>query len=289
MKPHPPFSIVERASSPIALVCDSPHSGTRYPEDFGYAVALDDLRQCEDTHVESLWSGVPHAGGTLLHAHFPRSYIDTNRASTDIEPALLSEPWPGEVQPSDRCMRLGNGLLYSKTNWLTPIYARKVDVDEVRHRIDTCWRPYREALRTLLDRTRARFGRAWHLNLHSMPSNAYERLGLTSTKPLADVVLGDLRGQTCTAGFTRCVAEAFETLGYSVSINDPYAGGDVVRVHGRPAEGCESLQVELNRGLYLDEKTREPNARFEHTRRDIDLVLQRVACFIGTELHAASH
>jgi len=284
----PPFSIVADAARPIALVCDSPHSGTDYPADFGYAVALTDLRQCEDTCVESLWAGVSLAGGRLLHAHFPRSYIDANRACTDIEPMLLSEPWPGEVQPSERCVKLGNGLLYSRTNTGTLIYARKLRAAEVRRRIDTCWRPYRDALRTLIEQTRTRFGRVWHLNLHSMPSNAYERLGLTSARPLADVVLGDLRGRSCTPAFTHCLAEAFGSLGYSVSINDPYAGQDLVREHGRPDDGCESLQIELNRRLYLDERTREPHDRFDQTRRDIGLVLQRVAAFIGTDPAAAT-
>jgi len=64
-------------------------SGTEYPNDFGYSVALSDLRQCEDTHVEALWSGVPGVGGALLQALFPQSYIDANRACTDIETALL--------------------------------------------------------------------------------------------------------------------------------------------------------------------------------------------------------
>lgn len=283
-----PLSIVAPSVEPIALVCDAPHSGTAYPDDFGYAVALADLRRCEDTHVDGLWSGVPEVGGALLHAHFPRSYIDANRACTDIEAALLSEPWPGELHPSDRCTRLGNGLLYSKTTTLAPIYARLLGVDEVRHRIERYWLPYREALRALIDQTRARHGRAWHLNLHSMPSNAFERLGLSSDRPLADVVLGDLRGVSCSAAFTRCVAEAFESLGYAVAINDPYIGQDLLREHGMPGQGCESLQIELNRKLYLDEATRERSARFERMRHDIDLVLQQVARFVRAETGASS-
>lgn len=283
-----PLSIVTPAVDPIALVCDSPHSGTDYPDDFRYAVNLADLRQCEDTHVDALWSGVPQVGATLLHAHFPRSYIDANRACTDIEAALLSEPWPGELHPSDRCSRLGNGLLYSRTTSLTPIYARQLGVDEVRHRIERCWRPYRETLRSLIEQARLRHGRAWHLNLHSMPSNAYARLGLTSDRALADVVLGDLHGISCSSAFTRCVAEAFRSLGYTVAINDPYVGQDLIREHGRPEEGCESLQIELNRRLYLDEATREPNDRFERTRQDVDRVLQQVARFVRAEVGAFS-
>ncbi len=288
MNSTPPFSIAPHATRPIALVCDSPHSGTAYPEDFGYDVALADLRQCEDTHVEWLWAGVPLAGGSMLQAHFPRSYIDANRACTDIDAALLSERWPAELRPSERCVKLGNGLVYSKTNSLTPIYSRRLSVADVRHRIDTCWLPYREALRSLIGQTRSRFGRVWHLNLHSMPSNAYARLQLSCDKPLADVVLGDLHGRSCSPAFTRCVAEAFGALGYSVSINYPYAGQDLLREHGRPEDGCESLQVELNRKLYLDEATREPHAGFERMRHDIARVLNRIAAFIDAEIGARS-
>lgn len=288
MTTRPPFSNAAPDGRSTALVCDSPHSGTAYPDDFDHAVARAELRQCEDTLVEALWCGVPQVGGTLLHAHFPRSYVDANRACDDIDPAQLSAPWPGELHPSERCLRLGNGLVYGRTNALTPIYTRRLDPAEVRRRTETCWHPYREALRTLVDEAHARFGRVWHLNLHSMPSNAYERLGLPATRPLADVVLGDLHGRSCSAAFTRCVAGAFGALGYRVAVNDPYAGQDLVREHGRPALGRESLQIELNRALYLDEASREPNARFERTRRDVDRVLQRVAAFIGAELAAAS-
>jgi N-formylglutamate deformylase len=288
MPAKPPLSILAPTIEPIALVCDSPHSGTDYPDDFDYAADLADLRRCEDTHVDALWSGVPQVGGVLLQAHFPRSYIDTNRACTDIEAGLLDAPWPGELHPSDRCTRLGNGLIYSKTTTLAPIYARQLGVDEVLHRIEHYWKPYRDALQTLIERTRARHGRVWHLNLHSMPSNAYERLGLPGDRALADVVLGDLRGRTCAPAFTHHVAEAFAALGYTVAINDPYVGQDLVRAHGRPDQGCESLQIELNRRLYLDEATRECNSRFERTRQDIDRVLRAVAHFVIAEVGACA-
>lgn len=283
LKPDPFVAVVQPQTHPIALVCDSPHSGTVYPDDFGYSVALPDLRKCEDTLVDTLWADVPQVGGTLIHARFPRSYIDVNRACTDIEQDMLSEPWPGKVDPSERCIKLGNGLVFSKTTTLTSIYDRKLSASEVQRRIDTCWMPYRRALDTMLQAARTVFGRVWHLNLHSMPSNAYERLGRISEKPLADIVLGDLQGRTCSAAFTDCVGDAFRALGYRVSLNDPYAGQDLIREHGRPASGCESLQVEINRKLYLDEETRAPNPRYAQTRDDVARVLQTVAAFIQAQ------
>lgn len=280
LKPPPNIATVLPRAEPLALVCDSPHSGTAYPDDFGHAVALADLRKCEDTLVDRLWEDVPRVGGTMIHATFPRSYIDVNRACTDIDVTMLSEPWPGEAAPSDRCIALGNGLVFRKTTTLADIYDRKLGAQEVQHRIESCWKPYRSALADALSGTKRAFGRVWHLNLHSMPSNAYERLGRTSATPLADVVIGDLQGRTCSPGFTRCVAEAFRAQGYRVSINDPYAGQDLIREHGRPDSGCESLQIEINRKLYLDEEAREPNARYRRTRDDVGRALREIAGFI---------
>jgi len=289
LESHLNIATVLPQTEPIALVCDSPHSGTTYPDDFGYSVALADLRKCEDTLVDALWADVPNVGGTLIHARFPRSYIDTNRACIDIEVAMLSDPWPGEVQASERCLTLGNGLVFSKTTTLADIYDRKLATGEIQRRIDSCWKPYRHALSEALRNTRTAFGRAWHLNLHSMPSNAYERLGRVSTTPLADVVLGDLHGRSCSPAFTRCVTDAFQALGYRVSINDPYAGQDLIREHGQPGTGCESLQIEINRKLYLDEETREPNARYPQTRRDVSHVLRVIAAFIQAEVASPTH
>lgn len=268
----------------IPLVCDSPHSGTDYPADFEFSVGFNELRRSEDTHVEKLWASVPHYGGELIHATFPRSYIDPNRAVDDIDQAMLSAPWPSSCLPSKRCMELGNGLVFSKTTRLSDIYQRKLSVEEVQNRIDRYWRPYRETLDDALQSTAREYGVRWHLNLHSMPSNAYQRLGIVTDKKLADIVLGDVHGLSCSAEFTHVVAEQFTSLGYSVAINDPYAGQDLLRQYGQPQRGFQSLQIEINRACYLDEETREPSARFDQVQADIGRALKGIAAYIQDAL-----
>ena len=56
------------------------------------------------------------------------------------------------------------------------------------------------------------------------------------------------------------------TRGYKVQMNRPYAGGYITEHHGRPARGVHALQIEINRGLYLDERTFEPNAGLRDAR-----------------------
>lgn len=268
----------------IPLVCDSPHSGTQYPDDFNYAVDFADLRRCEDTHVEKLWAGVPGVGGTLIHASFPRSYTDANRTEFDIDVSMLEGTWSGRAEPSKRCLELGNGLVFSKTTTLQAIYNRKLSIAEVQHRIETCWRPYRRELAHALEMASQKHGKRWHLNLHSMPSNAYERLGLPKGKVLADVVIGNLNGVACSADFTAFMAQAFKQRGYTVSINDPYVGMDLLRAHGDPQKQHQSLQIELNRALYLDEQTREPLPQFGKVQADITGLLADIASHIRQQL-----
>lgn len=272
------------AAQALPLVCDSPHSGTHYPDDFRFAVDFADLRRCEDTHVEKLWAAVPRVGGTLIHAMFPRSYTDTNRTELDIDVNMIAGTWPGLAEPSKRCRELGNGLFFSKTTTLRSIYDRKLSVDELQHRIRHCWRPYRQALAQSLDEAVRRHGKCWHLNLHSMPSNAYERLGLPPGKVLADVVLGDLHGMSCGAEFVAVVRQAFEQRGYRVAVNDPYAGMDLLAAHGSPANQRHSLQIELNRKLYLNEQTREPLPQFGQVQADITSLLADLARYVQRQL-----
>jgi N-formylglutamate deformylase len=237
-----------------ALVLDSPHSGTQYPKDFGHAVSLTALRVAEDTGVEALWGFAPDIGATLVHAGFPRSYIDANRALVDIDPLLLDAPWTGPLHDGPK-VRLGKGLVWRLLDDGTPIYQRRLSPDEVTRRIDACWRPYHDALEAAIDATVARHGHVIHLNCHSMPavSAAYstDHPGLRH----ADFVLGDRDGTTADPRLTRFVERFLLGHGYTVSVNHPYKGVEIVRKHGRPAEQRHSLQVEVNKRLYMDEQT----------------------------------
>jgi len=254
-----PFIKIRTAApnTPIrALVLDSPHSGTHYPSDFNYAVALQDLRQAEDTHVDRLFSFAPSLGVTLLDALFPRSYIDLNRSNDDIDEALLSTPWPEPIQASDKA-RLGKGLVWRMLDDGQMIYDRMLSVDEVRYRIQTYWVPYHQALKQLLDDTYQQHQCVMHINCHSMPSIAdvysTEHPGLEHP----DIVLGDRNGSTADPSITEFLRNAFSELGYTCWVNHPYKGVELVKAYSDPAQNKHSIQLEINRRLYLNEATRE--------------------------------
>lgn len=280
MSPHTPplFTLHEPTAPRIPLVCDSPHSGTTYPLDFKTVLPRLELRAAEDTHVEALWGAAPALGATLLEALFPRSYLDLNRSLDDIDPALLDGPWPTPLSPGEKT-RLGSGLIWRSVKG-QPLYDGPLSVAEVQQRIDRCYRPYHAALSDAVAQTQARFGAVWHLNLHSMPNNAYERLQIKSAHPLADFVLGDRDGSTCEPGFVALVESHLRAKGYTVARNDPYKGVALIARIGQPALSRHSLQIEIRRPIYMDEHTRERSADFDTVQRDITELLQAMGAYL---------
>lgn len=248
-----------------ALVLDSPHSGTRYPDDFRHACDLPALRRAEDTHVDKLYDFAPALGAAWIEAHFPRSYLDVNRDLTELDVSLLEEPWPDPVEPGSK-VRLGKGLVWRLTDDGVPLYARKLSVAEVRQRIERCWRPYHEAVARAIEAAHARHGYSIHVNCHSMPavaaSHATEFPGLVH----ADFVIGDRDGTTAAPGLSQWMARFLEQRGYTVSLNHPYKGVELVRRYGNPAAQRHSIQLEINRRLYMDEHTLELHEGYERLK-----------------------
>lgn len=254
-------------AAPVPLVFDSPHSGTVYPRDFGFTAPGEIVRTAEDTHVDALFAAAPDHGAPLLIAHFPRSYIDTNRHPDDLDPELIDGAWPGRVAPGEKT-RLGIGLVRRLAQPGIPMYDRKLPVAAVRHRIDTYYLPYHDELGRIIDALHARFGAVWHVNCHSMASRGSD-ITPDGNAARADFVLGDRDGTTCAAGFTDAVARFLGGMGYDVKINDPYKGAEIVRRYADPPQRRHSLQIEINRALYMNEKTRARSPGFAKLQADL--------------------
>lgn len=268
----PPVIRHDPSDAPIALVCDSPHSGITYPEDFRCAVPMDQMRQGEDNHVHELWQAAPAVGATLIEATFPRVYIDPNRSLKDLDPDLIDGQWPEPLSPGEKT-RLGKGLVWTRLDENVSIYDQKLPVAEVRKRIDQFYTPYHQALAQAIDQRYQQFGALWHLNLHSMPVNAYSRMGIQTDKKLADFVLGDRDGTTCSPDFIGLVESFLIGKGYTVARNDPYKGVELIAQIGQPQKNRHSLQVEIIRPIYMNEQTREKNEGFASLQANLTELL----------------
>nr|WP_240764079.1 N-formylglutamate amidohydrolase [Paraburkholderia silviterrae] len=282
-EPAPCFTVAAQAA-PLPIVFDSPHSGIALPDDFGTVAPREAILTSWDAFVDELWSGVPAHGGALIGAHFPRAYIDPNRAVTDIDAELLAEPWPESLVPEPYTLR-GMGLIRRYALPGVPLYDRKLPIAEVRHRIDAYYRPYRAALREAADAAYARHGALWHVNCHSMKSRG-NAMNVDAGEARPDLVVSDRRGTTSDPAFTQWVADHFAAAGYRVQINEPYQGGDLLRAVSDPARKCHSIQIELNRALYMDEAAFAKHAGFDALKRDLDAFAQALAAYVRAQLEA---
>jgi N-formylglutamate deformylase len=260
------------------LVFDSPHSGSHYPEDFRFSCPLEVLRRAEDAYVDELYEAAPAHGATLIGALFPRSYLDTNRAVDDLDEVILDGVWPSPLRPSHKT-RAGLGVVRRIARPGTHIYDRKLSVDEVMGRLERCHTPYHRVLADACDRMHAKYGVVWHVNCHSMPSSSSAK----EEGDCADFVLGDRDGTTCAGEFTDFVAAFLRGRGYDVRINEIYKGVEIVRRHGRPADNRHSLQIEVDRSLYMNQKTLEKTAGFDRIKADISAMIAQLRAFAAAQ------
>lgn len=249
-----PILVLRPAEQTAAVVFASPHSGSDYPEDFVRNSKLDPvaLRRSEDCFVDDLFAAAPALGAPLLKALFPRAYCDPNREPYELDPAMFADPLPDFVNTASQRVAMGFGTIAKVVSSGAEIYRDKLRFAEADARIDRCWRSYHAAQSRLVAETRARFGVAMLVDCHSMPSVG----GPTDRDPgqrRPDIALGDRFGTACHPALIDYAESVLRAQGLRVARNDPYAGGYTTESYGRPREGVHALQIEINRGLYMDE------------------------------------
>jgi N-formylglutamate deformylase len=272
--------MIHHVSGNTALVLDSPHSGTRYPADFLFSCDAQDLRRAEDTHVEKLYDFAPGMGVHWVEAHFPRSYLDANRNTTEIDETLLDAPWSDAIELDAKAMskvRLGKGLIWRTTDDGLPIYNRQLSVAEVQARIAKCWQPYHAAVQSAIDAAQAQHGYSIHINCHSMPAIASSHATDFPGEAHADFVVGDRDCTTAKRAVSALICDYLRGLGYSVAYNHPYKGVELVRRYSNPKQERHSIQLEINRKLYMNEHTLEMTSGFAplktHLQSLVELLL----------------
>jgi N-formylglutamate amidohydrolase len=261
--------VVLRPRAPGRFVFASPHSGTVYPPEMGADPALSEasLRSAEDALVDRLIAPGVEQGATVLLGRLGRAWVDLNRDPADLDPDLIEGADDGAVSPRTAA---GYGVIPRLTGDGRTLYDRRLTLDEARARIAGAHQPYHQALSEAMAAARARHGEAVLVDWHSMPARATQGAG-GARGP--DVVLGDRHGSSCSAELTRRLRRAFEALGWRVALNQPYAGGWTTQRWGRPSEGFQAIQIELNRALYFDEAARAPGPGWSRTEKGVARVM----------------
>ena len=268
----PPYQVLRPSQLTVPFVFNSPHSGRIYPQAFLDASRLDPLalRKSEDTLVEELFEPVVALGAPLMHARFPRSYLDVNREPYELDPALIADALPHYANSQTVRVIGGLGTIPRVVADQEEIYRKPLGLSEALDRIDRLYLPYHAQLAELINGCHHAFGFAVLIDCHSMPSNPItEHAG-----PRPDFVLGDRFGTSCDPELPRFISKQLGAMGYEVAINKPYAGGYITEHYGRPADGFHALQIEINRALYLDEPTYKKDRRFSALRAELEAMVQ---------------
>lgn len=262
--PEPPFVLIEPLRRTAPLIFASPHSGRRYPAELlaDARVSLISLRRSEDAYVDELFAGAAAHGAAVLSASVARAYVDLNRDPAELDPDMFDERPPHSAHISSARVQAGLGAIPRISGDGQTIYRRKLSLDEAERRIACVHRPYHALLQSLMAETKEAFGCAVLIDCHSMPSNA-------RGAHAPDIVLGDRFGASCHPSVTALAEATLRRLGYRVARNTPFAGGHITQTYGRPAARMHALQIEINRALYVDERTLERTNGHARVRADM--------------------
>lgn len=268
-----PITLRRPVRQAAGIVLTSPHSGHNYPRAFLEASKLNEtsIRSSEDAFVDDLFGLAPALGLPLLAAEFPRAWCDANREPWELDPSMFADKLPDYVNSASPRVAAGLGTVARIVGAGKPIYARKLYFHEAEQRIKQCWRPFHAALAGLIAECRSQFGYCLILDCHSMPSPVGRQDRQT------DIILGDGHGTTCAPALSAFIEANLSARGFTVSRNSPYAGGFITRYYGRPDEAVQTIQIEIARGLYMDERQMARKPTFAAMRERLGQFIQDLA------------
>ena len=279
---EPPYVVVEPAGQTAPFVFNVPHAGAVYPASFLAESRLDAmaLRRSEDAFVDELFAAAPDLGAPLMAARFPRAYLDLNREPYELDSRMFDGRLPAFA--NTRSMRVAGGLgtIPRFVADGQEIYGARLPVEEALRRIEWLYKPYHRILRQLVRRTAEAFGHAILIDCHSMPSSSVSR----DEGAKADIVLGDRYGTSCAVVVIDLVEAAMRRRGYTVVRNKPYAGGFITEHYGEPALGRHALQIEINRAIYMDERTLQKRPGFAALANDMSEVFAQVIADLSDDM-----
>jgi len=262
------------------LILSIPHSGTVFPEEFLSAVKPDmmTLRKNEDIFVKELLEpAYKNDEVTALSLNIARAFIDVNRAKVEIDPSMFYNYPKDELGLNQQRSRFGLGIIHKITADSEPIYGGLISYKEVEQRIKKVYDVYHNRLKKLTAAAVEKFGFCLLLDCHSMPSKI---CSIISENPRIDICLGNLFEQSCPNKISFFVENEFSKREYYVAKKRPYSGAFITFNYCEPRKQIHTLQLEINREIYVDEVNLRKNDNFQQVSYDVSKVITSLAHFL---------
>lgn len=256
------------------VVLSSPHSGTSFPAEFlkNSVLSEKELRASEDCFVSEIMRKASDAGIPMLSMNIPRTFVDVNRDKIEIDDKMLFDAPKKQDSIGSRRCRVGLGVIHRIVYQNKNIYDGLLSSKEVNERIKHVYDPYHKRLKQLVDKCVRKFGFCLLIDCHSMPSMICNIMN--ESKPL-DFCLCTLFDESCPTQMSEFLSRQLEARKYRVEFNRPYAGAYIAFNYCQPRKNIYTLQIEINRSIYMNEKLYTKNKNFQHVSNDIcDAVIQ---------------
>lgn len=260
MNPHFPY--------PPWVVLHVPHDATAIPASvrdqylLGERELERELLRMTDHYTLALFGG--EGGRNVVRAPVSRLVVDVERFEDDrIEPMAAA----------------GMGAMYALTSDLKPL-RREIAPHEREALLSAYYRPHHARLEHAVSHVLAEHGRCLIIDCHSFPSVAlpYERRHPDEPRP--DICIGTDDFHTDKALAERFMS-TFAAEGWRVALDSPFAGALVPASRYRKDRNVGSIMVEVNRGLYMDERTGACLPGFTALARKIQACCLRGLAYFG--------
>jgi len=255
---------------PVPVFIDVSRSGKEYPTDMRSPLSFNVMHDNVSAYVEELFGDAPRYGATMLEALVPHMFVDLNRNALDIDPSIIEGEWPLPLQPDKLKPHLG--LIKSKSRYGEPVQEKKIAYADVEERLDRYYRPYHREFRSIVDRLKSSYGFVYHLTCHCMPDVGPPTEHHSGAKR-EDVCLGNRFGASASKHFTKLVADSLRSSGLTCAINEPYSGREITRIYGNPDNGIDSIQIEVNKSLFMNVDTFRKTEGFDAVKAALDAML----------------
>ena len=270
-------TIVEPSTLTSGVVFALPHSGRDYGVSFLNQSILDkiSIRSSEDAFLDQLIDGIEKYGAPKIIANAPRAFIDLNRSTDELDPALISG-----IKNNIRSPRISSGLgvIPRVVSHGKEIYRGKLSLEQAQSRIEYYWKPYHKDLSNLLKRAQSIYGQSLLIDMHSMPHEAVSTQSSFIKAP--EIVVGDRFGMSSDPEFTNLIVSILKQHGFRVAKNTPFAGAFITKHHGKIKERTHAIQLEIDRSLYMDEERISPNSGFKKLKSRLFPALIQISSLI---------
>lgn len=261
------------------VVLSSPHSGRDFPKEFlaNSCLSESELRSSEDCFVDEIVRQASDAGMPLLSMRIPRTFVDVNRDKIELDENMYyNAPANNSGAGSRRC-RVGLGVIHRIVAQNKNIYDGLLSFEEVSERIANVYDVYHKRLKQLVDKCVRKFGFCLLLDCHSMPSMICNIMN--ESRPL-DFCLCTLFDESCPTPISEHLSKQLEVKNYRVEFNRPYAGAFIAFNYCQPRKNIFTIQLEINRSLYMNENVYEKSANFQNVSSNISQAILSLGNFL---------